>query len=172
VGDLDVRRGQRVLELGCGTGQVTAKLLAAGADVVAIDVLPAMLARARTRAPDAAFVEGDIMEVELGTDYDCVVLSFVLHNFDVDGRLRLLRRAAAALAPGGRLGVLDWSLPSGLIRSVLWRRFLSVLEPEGDTTQQLLSGALDADIPAAGLSIVRRHRVAGGRAQVFVASLS
>ena len=169
VDALDVRRGHRVLELGCGTGQVTAKLLAAGAHVVAVDALPAMLARARARAPDATFIQGDVKTVELGTDYDHVVLSFLLHNFDTDGRPRLLRRAAAAVTCRGRIGILDWALPPGRIRSTLWRQFLSVLEPGSHTTQQVLDGALDVDIPAAGLRIGHCSRVAGGRAQIIVA---
>lgn len=50
VNALEIRPGHRVLELGCGTGQVTARLLAAGADVVAVDALPSMLIGARRRA--------------------------------------------------------------------------------------------------------------------------
>jgi len=107
VGALDVRPGQRVLELGCGTGQVTAELLAGGADVVAVDALPAMLDGARRRAPGATYVHGDVLLAELGGGYHRVVLSFLLHNFDQNSRVRLLRRAAAALAGGGRVGILD-----------------------------------------------------------------
>jgi ubiquinone/menaquinone biosynthesis C-methylase UbiE len=169
VDALDVRPGHRVLELGCGTGQVTARLLTAGGDVVAVDQLAAMLAGARRRASGATFVVGDAMEADVGGDYDRVVLSFVLHSFESDGRVRLLRRAAATLAADGRIGVLDWALPPGRVREALWRRFLRVLEPAG-TAQQLLDGALGADIRAAGLQIDDQRRVAGGRAQILVVS--
>src|SRR5687768_17204506 len=73
VDALEVGPGQRVLELGCGTGQVTAELLAAGAQVVAVDRLPAMLAGARQRAPRAVFIEGDALEAEVEGAYDRVV---------------------------------------------------------------------------------------------------
>lgn len=139
---LDVRPGHRVLELGCGTGQVTARLVAAGAEVVAVDALPAMLVSTRRRAPSATFVEGDANDAEVGANHDHVVLSFVLHNFDAEVRTRLLRRAASALAPSGRIGVLDWALPRGRLRGVLWRRFLRALEPS-PTVRELLHGALD-----------------------------
>jgi ubiquinone/menaquinone biosynthesis C-methylase UbiE len=169
---LDVRRGHRVLELGCGTGLVTTQLLAAGAEVVAVDALPAMLVGARRRAPGATFVEGDALEVDVGGGYDRAVLSFVLHGLDVDDRIRLLRRTAAALAPAGRIGVLDWALPAGRVHGALWRRVLSALEPSAATTQQLLDGALDSDIPAAGLQIDERRRLAAGRAEILVVSAS
>lgn len=164
---LDVREGQRILELGCGTGQVTARLLAAGAEVVAVDALHEMLDRARQRAPGATLVEGDAIKADIGTGYDRVVLSFVLHNFDAEGRVRLLRRAAVALAPAGRIGILDWAQPSGRVRARLWRRFLTALEPS-PAVPQLLDGALDADIPAADLEIRAHRRAAGGRTQILL----
>jgi ubiquinone/menaquinone biosynthesis C-methylase UbiE len=167
VDALDVRPGQRVLELGCGTGQVTARLLAAGADVVAVDALPEMLAGARRRARGASLVQGDVVEADVGGGYDRVVLSFVLHSFDAAGRVRLLRRSSHALAPGGRVGVLDWALPSGAARGALWRRFLTALEPS-QTVPDLLDGALDTDISAAGLQVVHRQLPAGGRTQILV----
>jgi ubiquinone/menaquinone biosynthesis C-methylase UbiE len=168
VDALEVRRGNRVLELGCGTGQVTARLLASGAEVVAVDELPEMLAAARRRAPGATFVAGDAIDADVGGSFDRVVLSFVLHGFAGRGRLALLRRAAAPLTPGGRIGVLEWSLPSGDIRATLWRRFLRALEPDAGNTEEVLDGALDREIREAGLQVENRRPVAGGRAQILV----
>jgi ubiquinone/menaquinone biosynthesis C-methylase UbiE len=167
VDTLEVQAGQRALDLGCGTGQVTARLLAAGAEVVAVDALAEMLAAARRRAPGATLVEGDVVEADVGGGFDRVVLSFVLHNFDAAGRVRLLRRAAAALAPNGRIGVLDWALPPGRARAAAWRRFLTALEPSA-TVGDVLDGALHADIRTAGLHIRQHHPAAGGRAQILV----
>ena len=171
VDALDIRPGHRVLELGCGTGQVTARLLAAGADVVAVDALAAMLAAARRRAPGATFLEGDAMDADVGGDYDRVVLSFILHNLAAEERIRLLGRAAAALAPGGRIGVLEWALPAQHLRSFLWRTFLHLLEPAA-AVQQILDGALDSELPAVGLRVQLHRVVAGGRAQILVARVS
>lgn len=165
---LGVSPGHRVLELGCGTGQVTERLVRAGAEVIAVDALQDMLTRARRRAPGATFIEGDVLEAAVEGPFDRVVLSFLLHSFDVVGRASVLRRSAGVLAPGGRVGVLDWSLPSGGLRARAWRQFLKVLEPS-PTVEDILSGALKAELPAAGLGIVSEHRVAGGRAQILVA---
>lgn len=167
VDALDVRPGHRVLDLGCGTGQVSARLLAAGAEVVAVDALPDMLAGARRRAPGATLIQGDILETDVGGDYDRVVLSFVLHNFDADGRVRLLRRAASALAPHGRVGVLEWAQPGGATRARLWRRFLGALEPS-PTVAEMLDSGLDRDVGAAGLRAAHREAAAGGRTQILV----
>lgn len=171
VDALDIRSGHRVLELGCGTGQVTARLLAAGAEVVAVDALSTMLAAARRRAPGASFREGDALHIDVGGGYDRVVLSFVLHNFAEEERIRLLRRAVAALAPGGRVGVLEWALPAQHIRGSLWRKFLHQLEPSA-AVHQILDGALDRDLPAARLRVEHHRDVAGGRAQILVATAS
>jgi ubiquinone/menaquinone biosynthesis C-methylase UbiE len=167
VDALAVGSGHRVLELGCGTGQVTARLLAAGADVVAVDALPAMLDRARTRAPGATFVEGDALEADVGDGFDRVVVSFVLHNFDRAGRVRLLQRAERALARDGRIGVLEWALPHGRARARLWRRFLRWLEP-APSVREVLDGSLPDDGAAAHLRVVDRRTRVGGRTQILV----
>jgi ubiquinone/menaquinone biosynthesis C-methylase UbiE len=167
VNALEVQPGDRVLEVGCGTGQVTARLLDAGAEVVAIDALPAMLEGARRRAPRATFIEGDALDVDWRGPFDGVVFSFVLHNFEREERVRLLRRAASVVRATGVVGVLDWSLPRAARRARLWRSFLGKLEPS-HAVDELLDGALDDDIEEAGLRGRARRPVAGGRAEIRV----
>ncbi len=169
VGALDVRPGDRVLELGCGTGQVTELLVDTGASVVAVDAMPDMLVGARRRAPTATILSGDALEVDPGGIFDRIVMSFFLHNFEGDERRQLLRRAHDALADGGRVGILEWALPAGARRADLWRRFLARLEPSPGA-MQILDGDLEGDIADAGLQVVDRRPVAGGRAQVLVLS--
>lgn len=115
----------------------------------------------------AELVQGDIFETDVGTGYDRVILSFVLHNFDAEGRVRLLRRAGEALVPGGRAGVLDWALPPGRRRAALWRRVLAAIEPS-PTVSDLLDGALETDVALSGLRAVRHEPVPGGRSQLLV----
>lgn len=189
VSDLDLSHGHRVLELGCGTGQVTALLVAEGAEVVAVDPLPAMLEGARRRAPGATIIEGDLFDVEIPGRFDRVVLSFVLHNFDTNGRREALRLSRDVLGAGGQVGVLDWAVPSGRVAGSLWRRFLTRLEPssqdgeltdvdperrylggEAPNVRAVLDGALAVDLRAAGLAVRSRRSVANGRAQILVAS--
>lgn len=54
-------RGRRVLEVGCGTGRHTRRLVEQGNSVVALDLSAEMLARARARCPSVRFVHGDIL---------------------------------------------------------------------------------------------------------------
>ncbi|MXR40016.1 methyltransferase domain-containing protein [Halobaculum sp. WSA2] len=102
--------GARVLDLGGGHGTYAVELARRGASVTLVDRSPA-LEPAREAAADAD-VDG-----EPGTDsdadsdadsgYDLVLLFNVLHGHSPAEAATLLDRAAAALAPGGRLAILD-----------------------------------------------------------------
>jgi S-adenosylmethionine-diacylgycerolhomoserine-N-methlytransferase len=113
IGLLGLRRGQRVLEVGCGTGRNLPGIAAAVGStgrVVGVDCAPAMLARARARLRDAAGIE--LLELEYGQaappqgPFDAVVLSYTL-SLVPDWR-PLLELARSQLAVHGRLGVVDF----------------------------------------------------------------
>jgi 2-polyprenyl-3-methyl-5-hydroxy-6-metoxy-1,4-benzoquinol methylase len=76
-----IRPGDAVLELGCATGLMTARLADAGASVVAVDRSAAYLDRARGRGlPDVTFVEADIGTLDLGRTFAHVVAANVAHE--------------------------------------------------------------------------------------------
>lgn len=97
-------RGLRVLDAGCGSGPLTAELVARGADVTGLDGSPAMLELARRRLGEAVpLVLHDLAEpLPLDDEsLDVVVASLVLHYLeDWDAPLAEIRRV---LKPGGRL---------------------------------------------------------------------
>jgi magnesium-protoporphyrin O-methyltransferase len=67
----DDLRGVRVLDAGCGAGQMTAELAARGADVVAVDISPSLVEIARKRLPEAdrsrvTFASGDMLGADHG----------------------------------------------------------------------------------------------------------
>lgn len=102
--------GGAVVELGCGAGVLAARLVAAGRRVVGCDVSPAMIARARRRAPGARLSVGSAFDLRLPRGAAAIVaVGEVLGYLDEgeaasehDARLeRLFARAARALAPGG-----------------------------------------------------------------------
>lgn len=107
AGHLAIEPGQDVLEVGCGTGQLTGWLVeqASPGKVVAVDFAPAMVAMAQAKSISAEFRVADACGGDLGTDCFDVVLCF--HSFphfrDQPGALRNLARA---LKPGGRLIVM------------------------------------------------------------------
>jgi SAM-dependent methyltransferase len=110
---------RRVLELGCGTGRVTLPLaragLAAGAQVVGLDLAPAMLAGARAKlaaepvAVQAAvrLIEGDMRAYALDERFDLIIVPFntLGHLHTIDDQLACFMTARRHLAPGGRFAV-------------------------------------------------------------------
>ena len=97
--------GERVLELGAGTGLVTALAVARGADVVATDRSAAMLSHARERV-SATFAELDYAEpFPFGDDAFSLVLSGLTYAQDADGTVAEIVRV---LRPGGRVACAMW----------------------------------------------------------------
>jgi SAM-dependent methyltransferase len=76
-----ITRGQRILDLGCGPGDLAAELAARGAAVTGIDHDPHLLAAARTRAPDGRFERQDLSELTLPTHFDGIWCSFTAAYF-------------------------------------------------------------------------------------------
>jgi trans-aconitate methyltransferase len=90
--------GERILDLGCGDGVLTERLVASGASVVGVDLSAEMLAAARARGIDARVM--DATRLTFDEEFDAVFSNAVLHWIqDQDGVLAGVRRA---LVPGGR----------------------------------------------------------------------
>lgn len=102
--------GMRVLDLCCGHGNVTAGLVAAGAEVTGVDFSAAMLTMARANVPSAQFVEGDAMALDFdaGT-FDAVTIGFGIPH--VPDPPRVMAEARRLLRPGGRLAYSVWCGP-------------------------------------------------------------
>jgi trans-aconitate methyltransferase len=90
--------GERILDLGCGDGPLTAKLAALGCDVVGIDGSPAMVAAARALGLDARLM--DAQALEFNGEFDAVFSNAALHWMPrgADVAAGVWR----ALRPGGR----------------------------------------------------------------------
>ncbi len=101
--DIPVGAGDRVLEVGCGPGHLAVQLAEAGAQVLAIDRSPKMVARASKRVPAPCEVRiGDAADLP-DKDYD-VVLAASLVNIVPDSQ-KLIDSLAARVTPGGKLSV-------------------------------------------------------------------
>jgi SAM-dependent methyltransferase len=99
----------RALDLGCGQGRNGAWLVRNGWVVTGVDFSDVALEAAREAAPDAQWSEADLREYEPAeAAYDLVLYAFV--QLPADERRTVLRRAAAALAPGGTLLVVGHDL--------------------------------------------------------------
>ena len=99
--------GQRVLDLGAGTGKLTATLVALGLDVVAVEPDPAMLAELRRVVPDVRALPGSAEAIPLPDgSVDAVLAGNAMHWFDMDVADPEIARV---LTPGGVLAGL-WNL--------------------------------------------------------------
>lgn len=92
-----------VLEVGCGAGRVTTALASVFPKIVAVDVSPAMLERARTlcTAPNVEFVEGDGVTLP-GSGYGLVFSTQVIQHISTDALPGVFAEIGRVLAPGGR----------------------------------------------------------------------
>ena len=104
-----------VLDAGCGTGRVAIELSRRGHPVVGVDVDEGMLAAARAKAPDLAWVQGDLADpgLDLGRTFDLVVMAGNVLIFVPRGSEgRVIANGARWLRRGGLL-VSGYSLRAG-----------------------------------------------------------
>jgi len=92
--------GERILDVGCGTGQLTAEIAAVGAAVVGIDSSAEMIAEARKKYPAMRFEVMDAREISFAAEFDAVFSNAALHW--VKEPERVIAGVARALKQGGR----------------------------------------------------------------------
>jgi cyclopropane fatty-acyl-phospholipid synthase-like methyltransferase len=111
----DVTKGAPVLDLGCGTGRPIAEhLLACGLAVTGVDQSPRMLALARTRLPDATWVEARIEDLVPRGPFAAAVAWDSLFHVPRAHHAGVFGRVRAALTRGGRFALtVGGSDPSG-----------------------------------------------------------
>ncbi len=125
IADTHVRSGMRVLEIGCGTGTLTAMMTAQGAEVIGIDTSPHMLAEAEKRIAAAGLEEKVSLQRMDATligerfaagSFDLIVSTLVFSELSSDEQCHVLDACAKLLAPGGRLLIADEVVPAGTLR--------------------------------------------------------
>jgi trans-aconitate methyltransferase len=94
------RAGERILDLGCGTGQLTAAIASQGAEVVGLDHSAEMIREARGNFPAMRFEAGDGRTFTFDAPFDAVFSNAMLHW--VKPAAAAVERIWHALRPGGR----------------------------------------------------------------------
>jgi trans-aconitate 2-methyltransferase len=97
---LQPKPGERILDLGCGTGALTRQIAAAGAEVVGIDSSTEMIEQARRSFPQLHFEVADARTFALDREFDAIFSNAVLHW--VKEPEQAVARIRAALKCGGR----------------------------------------------------------------------
>ena len=98
---LTPQKGERILDLGCGTGHLSQQISLSGADVIGLDRSPAMIEQARKSYPHLRFVVADAADFEFPEPFDAVFSNAALHWMTRADEVASC--IARALKPGGRL---------------------------------------------------------------------
>jgi len=117
---LELRGGERVLDVGCGTGvltrQIAARLATGDACAVGLDAAPKMIEVARRHARGLARLRFDVGAAEAlaypDASFDCAVSTFFYHHIDAELKRRSLAEVLRVLKPGGRLVIVDVDTPT------------------------------------------------------------
>jgi demethylmenaquinone methyltransferase/2-methoxy-6-polyprenyl-1,4-benzoquinol methylase len=176
----EVPPGARVLEIGCGTGELASLLCARGASVHAFDLSPSMIDMARSRI-QSENLHGRLECTEMGIEgmdglpdraYGAVVSTLVLSELSDDERRFALRHAFRVLAPGGVLVIADEVVPRtrgrrlahGIARAPLLAATYLVA---GATTRPLPD--LAGEVTTAGFLLQQEERSHGDAFALIVA---
>jgi|FLYN01.1.fsa_nt_gi trans-aconitate 2-methyltransferase len=92
--------GERILDLGCGTGHLTKKIADSGAQVVGLDNAASMIEQARQNYPELAFIIADASSFTVDEPFDAVFSNAALHW--IPAAEQVIACVWNALKPGGR----------------------------------------------------------------------
>lgn len=153
IEEAELAPGVRCLELGCGTGEFTTRLLDSGCELVAIELSEATAAAARERVGDRAeIVVGNVETGEglEGREFDAIVGVSVLHHLDLEA---CFAHTFPHLRPGGRFA---FSEPNLANPQVWAERSIEVVRRARHVTPHetaFLAGDLRTRFEAAGLAV-------------------
>jgi demethylmenaquinone methyltransferase/2-methoxy-6-polyprenyl-1,4-benzoquinol methylase len=134
VSQIDPKRGDKVLDLAGGTGDIAMLLTKRGASVTVCDINPEMLKAGKARAADKGFfgkiewVEGNAEELPFkDAQFDLVTIAFGLRNVTHIGKA--LGEVLRVLKPGGRFYCLEFSRPSLPLLERVYDRYSFTILP-------------------------------------------
>ena len=165
--------GQRVLDLGCGTGTLAIQLKRRepGAEVTGLDADPEMLDQARSKAERAGveleLTEGFSTALPYEDDsFDRVLSTLFFHHLDPEPKRETSREIFRVLRPDGELHVADWGRPSD---PAMAAAFLGIRLLDGfENTAENYRGELPAIFEEAGFG----HAEETGRLRTALGTLA
>jgi len=138
---IDPLPGEKILDVGCGTGSlaILLKTRQPAAHVAGIDPDETVLAIARrkaaARSAEVFFIEGFLAADILGMTgpFDKIVSSLVFHQVPLEEKARILSLMHDGLVPGGTLHVADYGLQRSTLSRLLFRATVQQLDGVADT---------------------------------------
>ena len=131
-----IRPGDRVLDIGCGTGSLAIKCIARGAHVTGLDISESMLAECRKNLKRSG-AEGQVamikdsvtnLSAHFGPEsLDVIVSTMVVGELSRPYLDYIFRECRAALKPGGRILIADEVWPEGPVTRILFRVVMAIM---------------------------------------------
>lgn len=166
------RKGEQVLDVCSGTGTLTsliAERVGSSGMVIGVDLSVRMIRIAREKVKDLAvtFQRADTESLPFAEGmFDKSFLSLGLHEMPQIARRNTLREIYRTLKPGGKLFVLDHSLPNGVFPRLVIKALVKLLEEEA-AYRMLLEGTLTTEIEEAGFILKGRELALSGMVEII-----
>jgi len=171
IDKMDLKPGQKSLDVCCGTGTLCAMIAeATGSDgeVVGIDLSENMLKKAeKRREGNIRFCCANAEEIPYADRYfDRASVTFGLHEMPHSVRMNVLREMRRVLKPGGKIIVLDYAYPKRTLAVPIFKVWMLV---EGETARDFIRRGLSSMIEDAGFDVIEQNvywmntiRIVGG----------
>ena len=159
IDKMDLKPGQKVLDVCCGTGTLCAMIaeeIGSDGEVVGVDLSENMLKKAEKRREDnIRFCYANAEEIPYADGYfDRASVTFGLHEMPHLVRMNVLREMRRVLKPGGKIIVLDYAYPKRTLAVLLFKIWMLV---EGATARDFIRRDLSSMIRDAGFDVIEQN---------------
>ena len=103
---------RNIIDLGCGTGEQCIMLYKQGFSVIGVDASQQMLQVAKRNSPkEIKYILADILSIAFPANFDCAIISFVLHGNELEKQKRIVEKAKSIVGKNGIVIIADYGYP-------------------------------------------------------------